>query len=188
MNSRNRYNISNKDHRRQDKFNLSSLLNKFDFFSNRSYAFGSGRGRGQGRGRFGAGRGAGWYGQSNIPNQQQFITQTGEFKVAVATEGAGGLEDIVSSRFGRCPTFTLVTVNKNNIKDVKVMQNQAAFEPQGVGVASIQMLANESVKIIIAGNFGPNAYQVAMQLGIQTIAVPPGIKVREALEKYVLKL
>ncbi|MGC8934173.1 MAG: NifB/NifX family molybdenum-iron cluster-binding protein [Thermoproteota archaeon] len=199
MSLRNRYNISNKGHRRRENyFNLSSLMSKVSYslrklnnlFPIQSYAFGSGMGRGQGRGRrggFGSGRGAGWYGQGNVVNQPQLVAPTGEFKVAIATEGSGGLEDVVSSRFGRCPTFTVVTISSNSIKDVKVLQNQAAFEPQGVGIASVQMLANEGVKIIIAGNFGPNASQVAMQLGIQTVVVPSGIKVREALDKYILR-
>jgi len=156
------------------------------FFTPFYNAFPGGFGRGQGRGR---GR---WnlppYAQGPPIYQQQFPSLLqGNYKVAVATEGPGGLDDIVSARFGRCPTFTVLTIENGNIKDVRVIQNQAAFAPQGAGISSIQLLANEGVRFIIAGNFGPNVSQVAAQLGIQMIPVPPGIRVREAIQNLVNK-
>jgi len=110
----------------------------------------------------------------------------GAFKVAVATEGSGGLDDAVSPRFGRCPSFTIVTIESDNIKDVKVIQNQAAFAAHGAGIAAVQALANEGVKVIVAGRFGPWASQASMQFGMQMVMVPPGTPVRDAINGYIL--
>lgn len=123
--------------------------------------------------------------QPPAQQSQPFRMPTGTFKVAVATEGTYGLDDIVSPMFGRCPTFTIVTIEGNNIKDVKVIQNQAAFEGQGAGIVAVQTLANEGVNVVLAGKFGPHASQSLMQFGIQIIMVPPAIHVRDAINSYI---
>ncbi|RLF16366.1 MAG: dinitrogenase iron-molybdenum cofactor biosynthesis protein [Thermoprotei archaeon] len=111
---------------------------------------------------------------------------TGRLRVAVASQGQGGLDDVVSPVFGRCPTFTVVDVEGGEIKGVQVIPNQAMYAPHGAGIAAVQTLANLGVKIILAGRFGPWASQATMQFGIQTLTVPPGIKVRDAVYRYVL--
>lgn len=93
---------------------------------------------------------------------------------------------MVSPVFGRCPTFTVVDVEGGEIKGVQVIPNQAMYAPHGAGIAAVQTLANLGVKIILAGRFGPWASQATMQFGIQTLTVPPGIKVRDAVYRYVL--
>ena len=111
---------------------------------------------------------------------------TGRLRVAIACQGRGGLDDLVSPMFGRCPTFTIVDVEEGEIKNVQVIQNQAMYVPHGAGIAAVQTLANLGVRLILAGRFGPWASQATMQFGIQTIAVPPGIKVKDAIYRYVL--
>ena len=152
-------------------------------FSGPSYSHEYGRGRGRGLGPGGPGT----YGPPPpVPPLQPFRMPTGTFKVAVATEGPGGLDGMVSPRFGRCPAFTIVTIEGGNIRDVKVIQNQAAFAARGAGIAAVQALANESVKVIVAGRFGPWASQASIQFGMQMVMVPPGIRVRDAINGYVL--
>lgn len=134
---------------------------------------------------WGCGRGMGPHWPPPVP-PQPFRMPAGTFKVAVATEGPGGLDDVVSSRFGRCPSFTIVTIEGGNIKDVKVVQNQAAFAARGAGIAAIQALTSEGVTVIVAGRFGPWASQASTQLGVQIVMVPPGTRVRDAIDKYIL--
>jgi len=155
-------------------------------YSSSGPSYGPGYGRGGGPGR-GLGPGGGPYGptQPYPPSQQPFQMPTGAFKVAVATEGPGGLDGIVSPMFGRCPAFTIVTVEGGNIKDVRVIQNQAAFAARGAGIAAVQTLANEGVRVIVAGRFGPWASQACMQFGIQMVIVPPGIRIRDAINGYI---
>jgi len=148
-----------------------------------------GPGMGMGRGR---GMGMQPYGPAYppIPYPPQMPRPSplpsGRFKVGVASQGAGGLDDFVSPIFGRCPSFTIVQVESKEIKDAKVVPNQYLSAPRGAGIATIQALANEGVRYILAGMFGPNVSAVASQLGIQMLMVPPGIKIREAIKQYVL--
>jgi predicted Fe-Mo cluster-binding NifX family protein len=48
------------------------------------------------------------------------------------------------------------------------------------------MLANEEVKFILAGRFGPWASSTSAQFGIQMVMVPPGVKIRDAVNQYVI--
>ncbi len=158
-------------------------MNKTNNYAFSSYGPGYGRGRGRGRG---LGPASGPYGPPSVPPPQPFRMPSGTFKVAIATEGPGGLDGMVSPRFGRCPAFTIVTIEGGNIRDVKVVQNQAAFAARGAGIAAVQALANEGVKVIVAGRFGPWASQASMQFGMQMVMVPPGIRVRDAINGYIL--
>jgi predicted Fe-Mo cluster-binding NifX family protein len=111
---------------------------------------------------------------------------SGHFKVGVASQGARGLDDFVSPVFGRCPSFTIVEVEGKEIKGVKVLPNQYLSAPRGAGIATVQALANEGVRYILAGMFGPNVSAVASQLGIQMLTAPPGMKIRDAIKQYIL--
>ena len=157
---------------------------------------GMGMGRGMGRGR-GRGMGPSPYGPAYPPMAPvtPYLPQqmpkpsppsTGHFKVGVASQGPGGLDDMVSPMFGRCPSFTLVEVEDKAIKGVKVLPNQYVLSPSGVGIAVAQMLANKGVRYIMAGRFGPNVSAVASQFGIQMTMVPPGVKIKDAINQYII--
>ena len=104
-------------------------------------------------------------------------------KIAVATN-AGGLEDTVSQVFGRCPTYTIVETDGNEIKDSRVIPNPAANAGGGAGIQAAQLLVNEGATAALAGSFGPNASGVLAQAGIKMVPVQ-GIPVKEAAEKFL---
>ena len=101
-------------------------------------------------------------------------------RIAVATN-TGGLEDTVSQVFARAPTFTIADVENGEIKDVRVMRNPAASAGGGAGIQAAQILINEGVQAIVAGNFGPNASGLLAQTGVAMIA-SSGTKVEEAVK------
>ena len=101
-------------------------------------------------------------------------------RIAIATN-SGGLDDVVSSVFARAPTFTIVDVENGEIKDVRVMQNPAAMAGGGAGIQASQILVNERVQAVIAGNFGPNSSGVLAQAGVAMISMP-GAKVEDAVK------
>ncbi|MHA1712382.1 MAG: NifB/NifX family molybdenum-iron cluster-binding protein [Candidatus Freyarchaeota archaeon] len=105
--------------------------------------------------------------------------------MAVASQGRGGLDDVVSPTFGRCPAFTIVDIENGKIKKVDIVPNQAASAMHGAGIAAVQTLANLGVKAIMAGRFGPNAYAVCNQSRIQMIEAQPGIKIRDAVQSFI---
>ncbi len=105
-------------------------------------------------------------------------------KIAVSSQSSGGLEDYVSPVLARCPVFTIVDVEDDEIKSVTTLQNPAMSAPMGAGMQAAQMLANQGVEAVIAGRVGPNAWAALNSLGIKFVQAS-GIKVKEAIEKYI---
>ena len=103
--------------------------------------------------------------------------------IAVATT-RGGLDDVVSPVFGRAPTFTIVTVEGNEIKSSDVIQNQFYMGRGGAGIAAAQMIVSKGAKVLISGNVGPNSYAVLSQAGIKLYSAY-GMKVKDAVMSYL---
>jgi len=105
-------------------------------------------------------------------------------KIGVASSGLGGLDDVVSPQFGRCRVLTIVEVEGTNIRNYRSVQNPGAISGGGAGIQAAQLLAQEGCEVVIAGNFGPNAFQVLIANGISPYTSPP-VKVREAVEMFL---
>jgi len=96
-------------------------------------------------------------------------------KIAVATT-QGGLEDVVSPVFGRCPTFTLVDVENGKVVSHEVVQNPYLSAMGGAGIQAAQLVISKGAQAILAGAFGPNATNVFSQGGVQTIPAQGTVK------------
>lgn len=103
-------------------------------------------------------------------------------KIAVATN-AGGLEDSVSSVFGRCQSYTIIEADGHEIKNVEVLPNQFASAVHGAGIQAGQFVAGQGVKAVISGNFGPNVAAIFQQSGIDTVVAQGTVK--DVVERYV---
>ena len=66
-------------------------------------------------------------------------------RVAIGTTGNKGLHDQVSEAFARSKTFTLVNIENNKVKHVRVVKNPAASKPHGRGPVVIQTLLDHIV-------------------------------------------
>lgn len=102
-------------------------------------------------------------------------------RIAFVSEGEGSLDDGISPRFGRAQTFVIVDLN-GEVKGVKVVKNPATNSPSGAGIKAVQLLINEKVKVVVAGNFGPNALVALNELEIKYVQLSK-LSIREALEK-----
>lgn len=96
-------------------------------------------------------------------------------KIAITSNGKT-LDDQVDVRFGRAPYFLIIENDQ-----LEVVANPNLSAGGGVGVQTSQMLADRGVEAVIAGNFGPKAYQVLAAAGIKAYSVE-GKKVSEAVE------
>ncbi|MBD3286896.1 dinitrogenase iron-molybdenum cofactor biosynthesis protein [candidate division WOR-3 bacterium] len=96
-------------------------------------------------------------------------------KIAVTSSGKT-IEDNVDERFGRAPYFLIIEDDK-----VEAIENENLTAGGGVGVQTSQMLADKGVEAVIAGNFGPKAFQVLDAAGIKAYSAS-GKKVSEALD------
>ncbi|MCD6402993.1 MAG: hypothetical protein J7K98_01535 [Candidatus Aenigmarchaeota archaeon] len=108
-------------------------------------------------------------------------------KILVATQGPGGLDDVVSAVFGRAPSFTIVEVEGKQIKNVETLTNPAANAFGGAGIQAAQLAVEKGVNVVITGNMGPNASMVLQQSGIQIVTDFVGMKVKDAIDAFLQK-
>ena len=107
----------------------------------------------------------------------------GKLRIAISTKGQGGLEDVVSNVFGRAKTFTIMDVEQDAIKNVKVLENPAASYKHGVGPIVVKMLVDSNVNLVIAPEFGPGASVLLEQHNIEKVSMKAGTIVSEAIRK-----
>jgi len=99
-------------------------------------------------------------------------------KVAVCSMG-NTLDSPVDPRFGRCANFVIVDTDT---MEFTVESNPGALMGQGAGIQAAQLLSGRGVDAVVAGNFGPNAFQVLAAASIR-IYLGVGGTVRQAVEQ-----
>ena len=89
-------------------------------------------------------------------------------KIAISSIGKN-LESEVDSRFGRCPYFIIMEIDKEKkkIENKKTIENPAITQFGGAGPTAAQLVGNEKIDAVISVNLGPRAFQVLNQLGIK---------------------
>lgn len=102
-------------------------------------------------------------------------------RIAVSTETNAGLDAPVAGHFGRCPFFTLIDLEGDQVQAVQVVANPffPAHEP-GQVPAFIQ---SQSANVMLAGGMGGRAAALFEQYGIQPVTGATGT-VRQALECF----
>lgn len=86
----------------------------------------------------------------------------------------------MDQRFGRCPYFLIVDSETGGFEAV---QNAAAGAMGGAGIQAAQSLVGKGVKVVIAGNVGPNAFQTLSAAAIVIMLGASGT-VRESVERF----
>ncbi len=87
--------------------------------------------------------------------------------VGIPTFGNLGLKEVMNNRFGRCASFTFVTIENNEIVEVKSVANDAAGAMGGAGIQAAQIIGNNGATEVIVGNLGPNASNSLSALNIK---------------------
>ena len=105
-------------------------------------------------------------------------------KVVVATSGKGGIDDSVSPVFGRCRTFTILTVENNRPVTYEIMDNPSMNISGGAGIQAARQVIAVAPKAVIAGNFGPNATAMLISEGIE-IGITQDATADRALQDYL---
>ncbi|MEO0155772.1 MAG: NifB/NifX family molybdenum-iron cluster-binding protein [candidate division WOR-3 bacterium] len=95
-------------------------------------------------------------------------------RIAISTDG-----DYVSAHFGRCPAFTIVDIENNQVMKKDVVKNpghQPCFIPQ--------FLHNHGVEYIICGEMGTRAKGFFDEYGIKTVIGVSG-SIDEILDRFL---
>ncbi len=106
--------------------------------------------------------------------------------IAIPSYREGGLNEIVHPKFGRCDSFTLITVDNNEITQVRVIENSAADETRSAGTIASKIVKNNGAEKLIVTKLGPNASMALNSLNIKTFQAPEKkILVKDLLDLYL---
>jgi predicted Fe-Mo cluster-binding NifX family protein len=103
--------------------------------------------------------------------------------IGIPTFGNKGLNEVINNRFGRCSSFTFVTIENNAIVEVKSVANNAQGAMGGAGIQAVQIIGNNGAKEVIVGNLGPNAANSFNALNMTIFQSPGGnLTVKELID------
>lgn len=85
-------------------------------------------------------------------------------KIAIASTGKQRTSNI-DTRFGRCQYFQVVDLEQPD--EIEVFDNPGKSAQRGAGIAAGQFIVNQGAKMVVAGNFGPNAVRVLESAGVK---------------------
>lgn len=85
-------------------------------------------------------------------------------RIAVPSEGQGGLDGLRAGHFGHCDVFTLVDVEDGEIKEVSILANKEHV--QGGCMVPVQLLAENRVQRLVVGGIGMRPLMGFKQVGI----------------------
>ena len=107
-------------------------------------------------------------------------------RIAVASDGKKGLEDVVSHVFGRAKTFTIIEIEDDHVKEVKVIENPGIKYRYGCGPIAVKTLVDLGVNVVIASEFGPSVSTILEQHGIKRHKSRGGVKIMDALKEFLM--
>lgn len=85
-------------------------------------------------------------------------------RIAVPSNGNGGLEGTRSGHFGHCDVFTFIDIENGEIKNVTTIPNEG--HAQGGCMVPVNLLASHKVNALIVGGIGMRPLMGFKQVGI----------------------
>lgn len=85
-------------------------------------------------------------------------------RIAIPSNGVGGLDGTRAGHFGHCDVFTFVDVKDGEIVNTEVLQNEGHV--QGGCMVPVNLLASHNVKALIVGGIGMRPLMGFKQVGI----------------------
>jgi len=103
-------------------------------------------------------------------------------RIALASEDGSGLQGSLSAHFGRCPFYTFVNVEGDQILGIEVVKNPY-FPNHQPGVIP-QFIHSQKANVMIAGGMGPRAIDFFNQFGIDVATGAQG-RVKDVVQAYL---
>ena len=85
-------------------------------------------------------------------------------RIAIPSNGQGGLNGTRAGHFGHCDVFTLIDVENGKIKEVSILQNQEHV--QGGCMVPVNLLSENRVSALVVGGIGMRPLMGFRQVGI----------------------
>lgn len=104
-------------------------------------------------------------------------------RIAVPSNGAGGLDGMRAGHFGHCDVFTLIDVEDGAIKEVTILQNEEHV--QGGCMVPVNLLANNNVTALVVGGIGMRPLMGFKQVGIDVYHDGQRPEIRPVVEDLI---
>ena len=105
-------------------------------------------------------------------------------RVAIPSEGNGGLDGIRAGHFGHCDVFTCVDVEEGQIKQVSILANQEHV--QGGCMVPVNLLAEAGVNALVVGGIGMRPLMGFKQVGIEVYHDGERADIRPVVEDFLV--
>ena len=103
-------------------------------------------------------------------------------RVAIPSEGNGGLDGRRAGHFGHCDVFTCIDVEDGQIQAVHILPNQEHV--QGGCMVPVQLLAQKGVNAIVVGGIGMRPLMGFKQMGIDVFHDGERREIRPVVEDF----
>jgi predicted Fe-Mo cluster-binding NifX family protein len=104
-------------------------------------------------------------------------------RIAVPSNGQGGLDGNRAGHFGHCDVFTFVDVENGEIKNVSTLQNQE--HAQGGCMIPVNLLAEHKVNALIVGGIGMRPLMGFKQVDIDVYYDAERADIRPVVEDLI---
>jgi len=113
--------------------------------------------------------------------QGRLILENG--RIAIPSNGEGGLEGTRSGHFGHCDVFTFIDVEDGKIKNVSTISNQEHV--QGGCMVPVNLLSEHNVDILVVGGIGMRPLMGFRQVGIDVYYEAERAEIRPVVEDLI---
>ena len=104
-------------------------------------------------------------------------------RIAVPSNGEGGLDATRSGHFGHCDVFTFIDVENGEIKKVSTIQNQEHV--QGGCMVPVNLLASHNVNALVVGGIGMRPLMGFKQAGIDVYHDSQRTEIKPVVEDLI---
>ncbi len=104
-------------------------------------------------------------------------------RVAIPSEGNGGLDGRRAGHFGHCDVFTCFDVEHGEIKEISILANQEHL--QGGCMVPVNLLAQAGVNALVVGGIGMRPLMGFKQVGIEVYHDGERADIRPVVEDFL---
>ena len=104
-------------------------------------------------------------------------------RIAIPSDGNGGLDGIRSGHFGHCDVFTIIDVEEGNITNVTAVPNQEHSE--GGCLVPVNILSKLKVNALIVGGIGNRPLVGFNNVGIDVYFESKSPEIRPVVENLI---
>jgi predicted Fe-Mo cluster-binding NifX family protein len=104
-------------------------------------------------------------------------------RIAVPSNGEGGLDGVRAGHFGHCDVFTCIDVENGRIKDVTILRNEEHV--QGGCMVPVNLLASNNVNALVVGGIGMRPLMGFKQVGINVYHDAERAEIRPVVDDLI---